>query len=286
MGRSFVGESLSALAIVASLAGCAGAPQGNPLIIAPDASPLPDGSIGPADAAPDGALPDPEWEWSATFGVGCPLALVGTASCATDGVTVNSSAAFSRGGVYANLNPAIDEDDSFRVEFSFVVDQASSPAADGFVFVMRDPAAPALGAAAGALGYQQSLPDALESYPAVKPSVGIEFDTWFNEGDPVSSKHIALLSEGSVANHLAWKASPVDWSTGAEVHAWVDYSGTGDALRVYVSNGATKPELPLFSHNIDVPSVTGDTVSFGFTGSTGQYVQRVRVTSWRISVYD
>ena len=64
--------------------------------------------------------------------------------------------------------------------------------ADGIAFIMQ-PVSNSEGSSGGGLGYM-----------GISPSIGVEFDTWDNPeyGDPTSSDHAAIVTNGDGNTHL------------------------------------------------------------------------------------
>ena len=109
-------------------------------------------------------------------------------------------------------------------------------------------------------------------YGGISPSVAVEFDT-YNNGttggyNDINANHIGIDTNGSVAS-LEQIAAPWNMKNGATYWAWVDYDGATNALDVYFNNSETRPSTPILSDTIDLTSLIGQQVYFGFTGSTG-----------------
>ena len=93
---------------------------------------------------------------------------------------------------------------------------SSTPGADGMVFVMQTIGPSAIGNAGDGIGYEGFL-----------PSLGVEFDTYWNEGNgDLLDDHIAILKDGSVS-HLASTAiaGPVTaTSIGTDIEDGLDHA--------------------------------------------------------------
>lgn len=84
----------------------------------------------------------------------------------------------------------IDLNDDFFIEFSINLGSNDLSGADGIVFAFQDVGVTALGVDGGSLGFGSFV-----------PSIGVEFDTYYNSdfADPTND-HVALISNG-VVNH-------------------------------------------------------------------------------------
>ena len=106
----------------------------------------------------------------------------------------------------------------FKMNFGTNSGNGSSltPGADGMVFVMQTIGTSAIGNAGDGIGYEGFL-----------PSLGVEFDTYWNEGNgDLLDDHIAIIKDGSVS-HLASTAiaGPVTaTSIGADIEDGLDHA--------------------------------------------------------------
>jgi gliding motility-associated-like protein len=106
----------------------------------------------------------------------------------------------------------------FKMNFGTNSGNGSSltPGADGMVFVMQTIGPSAIGNAGDGIGYEGFL-----------PSLGIEFDTYWNEGNgDLLDDHIGIIKDGSVS-HLASTAiaGPVTaTSIGADIEDGLDHA--------------------------------------------------------------
>ena len=106
----------------------------------------------------------------------------------------------------------------FKMNFGTNSGNGSSltPGADGMVFVMQTIGTSAIGNAGDGIGYEGFL-----------PSLGVEFDTYWNEGNgDLLDDHIAIIKDGSVS-HLASSAiaGPVTaTSIGADIEDGLDHA--------------------------------------------------------------
>ena len=88
-------------------------------------------------------------------------------------------------------NDRINLSSDFKVEGKLFFG-ANNGGADGIAFIMQ-PVSNSEGSSGGGLGYM-----------GISPSIGVEFDTWDNPeyGDPTSSDHAAIVTNGDGNTHL------------------------------------------------------------------------------------
>ncbi|MCA9601522.1 MAG: hypothetical protein KC417_05845 [Myxococcales bacterium] len=257
-------------------------------------SPLEDGgSDGETDAASDGGIDashdagnQPTVDWSLELGAVCNVSIFGYAACDASAATITTADPFQRGSVYANQLVSMHPGTSLEVTFTMKMDMPSQvTVADGVVFVIREKDSPTIGYAAGSLGYEGGFIGEM-TYDSVTPSVAVEMDTYHGANDPGAGQHVAVLANGNVSNHLAWDPAPFSFSDVPETHVWVDYDGSTNMLTAYFSMTNTKPVEPQLTAIVDIPTDVGSQVYLGFTGSTGQYFIRQRITDFSFRVWD
>lgn len=153
-----------------------------------------------------------------------------------------------------------------------IFDCNTESGADGLVFVAQSVSSSIGGAGAGI------------GYAGIGTSVGVEFDTWCNEGnhDP-SSNHIGIDTNGSV-DHGVGSPNTVNVSPnfddGNIWSAWVDYDGT--TLEVRANQSGVRPASPILTRVLDVPSLLGQNDAFiGFTSGTGADWGNHDILSWQ-----
>lgn len=138
--------------------------------------------------------------------------------------------------------------------------------ADGVVFVIQSMGS-SIGGGGMGIGYAN-----------ISPSVGVEFDTWHNPGlnDP-SSNHIGIDINGNL-DHGAGSPDTVNvgndsvredgFDNGNIWHSWIDYNGT--TLQIRISENGVRPDDPILSKDLNIPSILGVTNAYvGFTSGTG-----------------
>lgn len=117
-------------------------------------------------------------------------------------------------------------------------------------------------------------------YGGIKPSIGIEFDTFSNEGEP-DGNHVGINKDGNVNSTVENSEDPGFTLDDGKIHAWVDYDGNNDKLSVYVSQTADRPNEPLITKNIDLTEILDmNEVYVGFTAATGGSTNNHDVLSW------
>jgi gliding motility-associated-like protein len=157
-------------------------------------------------------------------------------------------------------------DVQFKMNFGTNDGNGSSknPGADGMVFVMQTIGPSAIGSSGDGIGYQGFL-----------PSLGVEFDTYWNEAnDDLIDDHIGIISDGSVSHTASTAiAGPVTAnSSGADIEDGLDHAIqiTWDPITQEV-NVYFDCEFRLVA-SIDLINdiFNGETqVTWGFTSSTG-----------------
>ncbi len=201
------------------------------------------------------------------------LTFNGDASQSANELRLTTANTFSGGSVYFNSPMVMGADDSFSTQFSFALTGGNGlTGADGFTFVLQNSpqGVDALGVVGSGLGYE-----------TISRSVAIEFDTYRNAFD-VNDNHIAVNVNGNVQQSLYTTTAPIDLNSGAVRYAWVDYNGTTNRLRVFVSSTSTRPTTPTISASLDLPTILGGSAYVGFTGSTGGQANTHRLLSWQL----
>lgn len=238
-------------------------------------------------AAPAGAVPVPLPEQcSATaypsFTAGDPtLRVNGNAAVAAGGrLRVTPSALSQAGSAFTTNKVNLADAGSFSSAFQFQFTAQRSGGADGLVFAVQ-PVANNVGGAGGGIGYA-----------GITPSIGVEFDNWFNGGDPdfgggpvsdPNDSHVGIDVNGKV--HSVATSTAIDPLDNGQVkNAWVDYNGATDLLEVRLSQSTTRPVSALVTHTVDLPTLLGTTEVFaGFTSGTGAAAANHDVLSWTLN---
>ncbi|GMH25279.1 hypothetical protein Nepgr_027122 [Nepenthes gracilis] len=166
----------------------------------------------------------------------------------------------------------------FSTNFSFIIKQIGNyTPGDGLAFFLApfNSSIPD-NSEGGALGLFSS-----ETYdkPKLNRIVAVEFDTYINPWDPVSS-HVGIdvNSLFSVAN-VTWQSS---MTNGTTANAWVTYNSTTQNLGVFL----TYADNPIFdgnfslSYNINLSTVLPETIRVGFSAATGSGIEVNSILSW------
>jgi hypothetical protein len=170
---------------------------------------------------------------------------------------------------------------AFKTFFQFkMTDPGGIGAADGITFVLQTESASALGAGGGNLGYL-----------GIAPSVGVEFDTFYNPGIDINNNTIAILMNGEMSDldpQTPYGVTKCNNPTG--VHGcmsngdiwsvWIDYDGSN--LNVAIADNSTTRPANLLSYPIDIPSLLGQKPAFvGFTAATGAGWENHYIVDWQ-----
>jgi hypothetical protein len=214
----------------------------------------------------------------------------------TAGLQLNGSAAQS--GNVLRVTPAIDNkggsvfstnavslanNASFSTAFSFrftnpdrgFCDNTPVCGADGLVFVVQT-VSNSVGGVGGGIGYF-----------GLQKSVGIEFDTWNNGGDPriqdINSNHVGVNVNGSLKSLLSVPVTEADLNGGDVWNAWIDYDGSSKNIELRLTRGADRPANALMSFTRDLAADLQSTQAFfGFTSGTGLSNANHDLLSWRL----
>ncbi len=182
------------------------------------------------------------------------------------------------GSAFATNAIALNSDVSFSAFFSFnisgsggSVDVDGLPGADGIVFTMQTVANTA-GTGGGGIGFD-----------GLGESLGVEFDTWQNAGDPLGGNHVGINLDGNVQS-VATVVEPIRFNNGDDWFAWVDYNGSNDALSVRYSQAAVKPTLAAMNYTVDLTNIfDSSNVFVGFTSGTGAAYSNHDINSFAFS---
>jgi Bacterial lectin len=128
---------------------------------------------------------------------------------------------------------------SFTASFSYYIEGSSN--GDGFTICFAQN--PILGEGGGGLGYS--------GFPT---TVAVEVDSYQNPHDPDNS-HIAILSAGNVANHLAISREADGTIIRPYGNVRVEYAS--GVMRVYHKKSTDTSHHLIITHNIDVPAIVG-----------------------------
>jgi len=196
------------------------------------------------------------------------------------------------GGAFLTNPVSLDSDASFSTSFRFRMSgMVNGQGADGIVVVVQTTAAN-VGLDGGGIGYRN-----------IDNSIGIEFDTHFNDGVDEDigfeeDSHVGINVDGDMESvAVAGVSGPkldddIDFlppfDTANLWSAWIDYNGVNDDLEVRLSTGTVRPTTALLSVNLptevgqDLAGILGQTDAFiGFTSATGTDFADHDIVDWR-----
>jgi len=186
----------------------------------------------------------------------------GASTLAGGAIRLVSTTGIEMGSAYFTMPVAFDSTTSIYARSAMRIGGGAGGAGtDGMAFVVQSSAdgPTAIGIAGGGLGYER-----------VKPSVAIEFDTFFNPASDPDGNHVALIANGDVLTHIASAMPTFDLNDGVVRNVWVDYDATQKLLEVYMSDGPTKPGSALLRDSgFDFATALGTSVYIGFSAASG-----------------
>ncbi len=194
----------------------------------------------------------------------------GSASTNNGRLRLTSDSYWQTGSVFTDAKYDIGADTSFSTYFNFEIEGGRN-GADGFAFVLQGSSPDALGKGGGELGVG-----------GIDNSLAIVFDTYRNPFNP-SDNLISVVRDGDVTRPLQQVPVGIDLNTGASRHAWIDYDGTTNQLRVYYAAANSKPATPVIDTVIDIDAVLPSTVHAGFSAATGGLSNAHDILEWDFS---
>lgn len=215
----------------------------------------------------------------------------------TSGLTLSANAV--QDGNLLRLTPAepqksgrafrtepIDPQQSFKTNFAISMHDSTCcnvptlKPADGMAFLIQNKGPTAGEGTGGSLGYG-----------GIAPSVAVEFDIYYNGGDPFTD-HVAIVADGATFTHLqcanaAGPTAPCSGSLpfplyGAPVYVWIEYDAATQHLKVFASQSSSKPETPVLDAQVPMGPL-GNTAYAGFTAATGSHNAIQDVLSWEFN---
>jgi hypothetical protein len=182
--------------------------------------------------------------------------LVGSATATGYKVTL-TTATNSQGGAAWFINK-VDLSKPLNVKFKIYLGSNIS-GADGIVFVLQNSSNTAIGNIGGSLGYG----GANNGPGGISPSIGIEFDTYYNGGWDPNGNHIGLDLNGNLNSAIT--ANPTFWLEDGNEHKFeFKWDPATKNVSAYLDGtlyiNATEDLENIFC---------GSTCWMGFTGSTG-----------------
>lgn len=164
---------------------------------------------------------------------------------------------------------------SFSTYFSFQMlnpccwGDVDGAGADGLVFVVQT-VANNVGGGGGGIGYAD-----------IPRSLGVEYDTYNNEGPDLNSgNHVGINTGGQIASHVL---APVAERLNDEGvwHSWIDFDGDRSQLEVRLARVPERPEEPILSYQVDLVSVLESPYAFvGFTAGSGAGGETHDILTW------
>lgn len=185
------------------------------------------------------------------------------------------------GGAFFHQRISLANRASFSTAFSFRLHHPMGDTdlsdnvqgADGFVFVIQTQNNQVGGMGVG-IGYGE-----------IKDSIGIEFDTWFNDGLDPDGNHVGINVDGELKS-VKTKSMKPSFNNGAVWYAWVDYHGPTQRLEVRVSQTKQRPVAPTLAHNLDLVAILKrPDVYVGFTAGTGSSGNYHDILDWQFRGY-
>ena len=210
------------------------------------------------------------------FGDASALDLHGDAAVVDGRLRVSPDVRYSQGNAYTATPAPLADDASFSARFAFELDGTQgADGGDGLVFLVHNgdndwlpPWGPG-----GTLGYH-----------GVGASLAVEFDTVRSGTDP-DGNHVALHLWGDSEVPLALASVGLEL-TGGTRFAWVDYDGTTDAVRVFLSDRPAKPTVPVVTGRVDLSAMLGGAFHAGFSAASGYDHSAHDVLGWTMTVSD
>lgn len=210
-------------------------------------------------------------DFSSTAG----LQINGNAAQVGNVLRVTPAAGGQSGSAFTTTTIPLGVGASFSTYFQFRIGQSGGSSdgdglgADGIVFAIQTVSS-TVGAPGGGIGYA-----------GISPSVGIEFDTWFNpEFGDTDGNHVGLDVNGSL-NSNPRTAEPTRFNNGQVWNAWIDYNGTTNQLEVRWSLSTTRPVAAQLSGTPNIAAILGTTNAYvGFTSGTGSAWGNHDILQW------
>ncbi len=120
-------------------------------------------------------------------------------------------------------------------------------------------------------------------YEGMRNSLAIQFETRMLSGVP-NENIVKVLSGGNLTPIETGRSPLIDFTPGATAYAWVDYNGSSNKLRVYVSATSTKPVSPVVTTTVDLAALVGDKAFVGFAAGAGTVATSHQVRNWSLSL--
>ncbi|KAK2983196.1 hypothetical protein RJ640_018541 [Escallonia rubra] len=177
---------------------------------------------------------------------------------------------------------------NFSTNFRFVIDSGgSTPYADGLAFFLA--ANNSVITAGGAMG----LPVHPVTVQATNQFVAVEFDTFWNDWDPIDSSSNSSIGDhaGISINSLA-SVKFENWlsniTQGGENEAWISYDSASQNLSVVFTGYQNNVTITQYGLNylVDLRKELPEWVIIGFGAATGSNFEKNNVKSWDFNSSD
>ena len=189
-------------------------------------------------------------------------------------LTLTPALVGQHGSAFSLNRISLASNTSFSTFFSFeILDRGGIPGygingADGITFTMQTVASN-VGGGGGGIGYE-----------GIDHSVMVEFDT-YNNGEAGGSNHVAINTNGVMADLVTTPELSPDFDLGDKWYAWVDYNGATQSLDARWSQTTARPALSMLHAILDLPTILGRPDVFaGFTSGTGAGWGQHNLLSW------
>jgi hypothetical protein len=203
--------------------------------------------------------------------------LNGSAALSGSAVLLTPNQNTKVGSMFWKNKISLRDNRSFSAQFCISMDTPGGGGADGIVFVIQSQTS-SPSSSGGGIGYKD-----------ISPSIGIEFDTYANNGgsedyDPSGdANHIAFVVNGNPRYVDYWDPG---WELqSSTTYAWVDYDGIAQKLEVRASTSNSRPSSAILSKSINLGngSYIPQDVYVGFTAATGGANENQWVRSFYIN---
>jgi hypothetical protein len=199
----------------------------------------------------------------------------GNTTITSNEATLTQAIGSQGGSIWSNQKIDLSKDFTISTELNFGTNDGSG--ADGIAFVLQ-PLSSDLGGSGGGLGYQ-----------GISPSLGVEFDTWYNSGvDPLTEDHIAIIKNGhpeSITAHSEFIPAIAlpNIEDGLWHNAVFEWNATTKKLKL------TFDTIVRFDTSIDIVNsiFSGNPIVYwGFTAATGAAVniQKVKLKNYCVTL--
>ncbi|KAH6797707.1 Concanavalin A-like lectin protein kinase family protein [Perilla frutescens var. hirtella] len=165
---------------------------------------------------------------------------------------------------------------SFSTFFSFSIKNLNPSSIGGGLAFVISPDGESIGDAGGFMGIMGA-----EDKP--NGVVAVEFDTLMDvEFKDINGNHVGLDVNSMVSTQVAdLETVGVELKSGDLINSWVDYSGSTQSIKVYVSVANSKPNEPVISANFDLGEyIASDSMFVGFSGSTQASTETHTIEWW------